>query len=1504
MEYIFPHEDGFSESMEKAHENIDPELKRKEEILSKLDLNSTDAWKEKAPLQPYQTDTYYFELPFEPLSIDGIDIYCNSEPRSIKQNSWDIQGMRLYAIEGELTADNYSLNSKVFNNDHYYVKLNGELILSMQEQNGNGGQILNWTVDSVYDFSTDRNADIPMLVSEGTPYETEYGKTIFRIDLADVYGGGVEKLNQPYGSKENLENADFPEVAAMDIHYKDVFGDTLVATLPVIQSIKWTIFEYYYEAYLSEDNKEASGNMVSVTDSFIFASLAQQGETVAFSCDLPDMESVSRVIFYSGSEASKKLGFSVASEENISFAGVSVYPGDSMVMEVKTNNAAGPLYSFTEDPLYYRAASIYTGENLLQDSKYDITLRKYEKGARLTPVNNLAETYLFELKADTIALATAPEDIKITIKYKTINGSSRESEPISVREAAKNYYGFWPANTEEYAYKSLMYTDGLKFIVELRDVDFFSGVTISSWRSENVDGSAETTNSDWQLKSIGVSRVDSVLPRTCSWRDTNFSTYASDRIYSRDVFSTEIFFLEESVLVQPGDVKEIDFSSSSVVDKEQINWNESKYSMTFEESCSDMGFRDKRETYDVEVKVAGDVVALDGNGDAGSKNQFYFQLEFQNGSSGYVLANQQLASDGFRTGYTESFTVNTNRDYGELVSVRIIPEDVSESSDIYDKLNIESINVRRSSDGSVCRQWIITDVGWVGIDYRDEGSSTSISGQKGRTEGEISRVYPVTYKSYCVNLQFNINTGSYESESGDDRANTNKFHGTMQAELWYTSSSGETKKMTFDVIEKMYQYANKEPVYIADSTGTLLSAVTADYMFRPNHTDRFILSVDDIVRINRLVLKVTSTDGGIWRIGNIAVQRILSEGILQISSRDEYIRTNEMEELCSNTTEDGQMITLALSSGVTQTQDIYFPENNEIKVDEEGLSWVSTVTREPESKNDELNIYVFPSATTRDEFELDVAAQYTDAYGRRWQTFAEGMQRTVIDNQLVYHVQGIGASNMSTLNNLTIQAYTLGPGGGILDAYIDHAIVQQVRSGVVLNSYYIPFKGVNVESSYTSEPVGNYYGSVSRSEQVVSLALGPNTEAANLLTENRDIAVTLHYTSSNESGAREYRSRNVFLTDNGQTSIKAGDILEFTFNESYIRDVTGITISAVGGIAADIEMASVGVYSTTSASVVQNASRKLEKWYSFGNGVLLENGSASLLPTEETVHPVELQFVVAEADSTIESGTNTPIAMTLVYEDIYGVTRQLYVSDIRNHVVSSGVPFETGSTTTVRMMIRNADSLRWISLEPYDEDPNSRAMLKLQSISALLGEGDYMQKTNRVMKENVILEEGAEDPYRISLANILVEYSARAINPETGEYDRQPRMVKSSLATEKLVTKSGGGAILENIDVVNSSEGFSVSAALLGSDEGLSEMDHLVSVSDDEVIFTAPVNAGATSQKYRITVSANETSDIYASVEVEVLPQNGGSPDVEESEQDLDADEESDNEDDPVDEVE
>ena len=63
----------------------------------------------------------------------------------------------------------------------------------------------------------------------------------------------------------------------------------------------------------------------------------------------------------------------------------------------------------------------------------------------------------------------------------------------------------------------------------------------------------------------------------------------------------------------------------------------------------------------------------------------------------------------------------------------------------------------------------------------------------------------------------------------------------------------------------------------------------------------------------------------------------------------------------------------------------------------------------------------------------------------------------------IYAVNGLTATGMSSLNLVYVKAQS----ADVVDAYIDHMIVQQVRSGVVINTFYLDCGHRNAEMEFT-----------------------------------------------------------------------------------------------------------------------------------------------------------------------------------------------------------------------------------------------------------------------------------------------------------------------------------------------------------------------------------------------------------------------------------------------------
>ena len=1383
----------------------------------------------ETPFGKGQTNTYFFEPVYEVAQVTGLDIYCQGQQGEMY--AWDISGLRLYRVDQIIDV--------VTQGQGNVIRFNGSQIASLQEQKRNG-VTLSWTGNTLFQLRANQEASYK-LVFETLPYSMEEDHNYaIRMDIADFIDAGFEQMNQPYNEQKPLRDTNFGEYLAIQIEYTDIFGDSRLVTQPVMTSaIEWLL-----EHGISDESK--------------IAGFAQQGETIVFGCMMQDMKSITGILLLSGTEADAVLNGVTKGTETASITGISVYREEDV--EAFTSDfydvASAPEYSFSGSPLFYHAAGMLEGEAIAENSSLYLSMHAYENGAYLAPVA-VKEQYMIDLIAYSSEIVQVPDDVLVELRYMDMNGEERVTQAYSVREEANEFYGYWPSSNGDFAYEGQVNGEnGVHFVVDLPAVDHFTGLTISV-----PEGSC-----DWQIAGFRVVRVEYVSKRYCIWEYMSGNGNESNRCYFRNVEGYTVFSMDEVTLIQPGNACDFDFISQSVQKEDNFDWSTYRYAMTYDQCSSNLGLTKIRENYTVEVQVqSGQTSLLDGYGDNGSKNRFYFMLEFENGVSAYVLANQQLSADGFRSGYTESFVISTNYDYGELLAVHIIPDDISEDSDPYDKLNIAQIRVRRNDSGSISKEWVFDNVGWIGIDYRDEGASSSIVGQQGRKEAEVARTYPVSYGTYALNLEFRLGIGSYTASGSGG-----PFYGTMEGTLEYYNKDGDRKQITFDVIRAMYEYANKAPNYSNDGTngsgGTPLAVPDNNFMFRENHTDRFVISVSDVAQVSKLTLNMKSLNGGSLEITNVTVALVLESGQLQINEQDEYLRTGTTEYLCEDTVDKIPAFELFLPTDRTIIQEIYMSEHDPIKLDTKNSTWISAVSRVPNSQSDSLNIFVYPAEDADGYFEMDVRAQFTNTNGIVLETGATNIQQTKdAEGRTVYSVFGLTATSMSTLNKVFVKAESY----DVVDAYIDYVVVQQVRAGVVVNTFYLDCEHRNADREFYAL-AGNTQATNNR-EQKVYLSFGKDTLAANLVAENRDVAVALRYKTVS-GGDEVFTSKYIYITDQQYKAIQAGDIIELTFNESYVHTITGIMVATTGNIQAQVELVCVDNYNVNPST----GAKKLMNHFSASTDVVVNNQTQSIDVSEKSsVEILDIQFVTAPADTYLESGTTDPIVMVINYTDTKGVQREVVLTDIRDYVVSEGEAFSTGSTTQIRLLLKDVVSIQSLQLMPYNSDPNSTAVWKPSQIVVSLGAEASLQKVNRTI--DIPIQEdkelNLEEPItgsmvggrKVNLANIIVTADIKATD-ESGKYGNSYR-INSAVNNSMALNVVSGANVQVYVTVSNSTEGYIVIAEQA---DGLKDISSLIKDIDGGFVLPMPENTSGQDQVYRITVQSVENEQLTVVLEVTV----------------------------------
>lgn len=1176
-QYILPNGGDYQQSCLQAYKAGTVLAKRISTVKSMSGDNAADIIPESGkfgtPLSPYSMDTYLF-TPSSPIqSVEEIQAFCASDTAN-GNLQWSCQSMRVYQV-----TSLYGLEMYGFYSDSCFVSFAGNLLAEADYN-----QTFSSRTDDILRFSSDSGSAEKLVTSfgdAGTAYDSNTGGSyFFEIAFEDTYGAGIEALDNNSGDSAvhtSLKNMGICEAMAMTVYYTDRFGNQRRAVLPVITSAT---------AWAVEQGLTGDENLIGI---------AQQGESVGFTGYLPDCKTIDSYSLDYGNAASVQAsGIQQDVSSSRSYARMSqLNKSDDILLRHVAIYDAGktPITCSADGNTLLSQADgepiRYYGQGEEKMSVGGNTFHKlldYKQGALSA---DRSDQYLVQIQTDTVSLATSTADMTLKLAYSTAAGTAMETSSYDLRQYVKNYVGYWVGKGSDIAYLSGISAGGtLQFTISLSDVDHFTG---ASFTMTSLTGG-------WQMKSISVSKLSSLGRRMVSWDPLTVGSLSTDRtIYRNTTIEKNMLYSETPLLLSGGETKNIEVSSSGTGSTsnttQEVNWSDMRFSMSYEQTMQNLGFTKSRYNYLVTVSVADDGVQTSENGDSGSKNMFYFQLVFQNGCSSYVLANQQLSSDGFRSGYDESFTISTNQYFGDVVSINVIPDDFSGDDSAFDKLKVDSISVQQTSDGALNKQWLAGDVGWISINYQGESGNTSVRAQAGRSEAELAKSYLITSSSYVVNLLFSLTTSA-------DKANETsepQFTGLVWATLTYYTNTGERRTFTFDVVKAMYEYDEKTVQYSADgSSGGAIS--DSAYMFRKGKTDRFIVSLADAKELVSMRLDATSQASTKWKIASLSAQLITSSGALRINSANEYERSSDTKVLTKQTSEKEPAYSAVCDVGVRTPIAIDFQSGNTIDVNDiDGSNnWSVSVSREPTTSNDVFNLFVFPSAggVPTSSYDLKASVNYTDIYAGANEA-ASGVMNRSADGSMFYAI-GISAKGaakstdqesgaVSVIQKLVLQAYTHASAstsgdrsleseiGTILNARtntafsdsanMDYAVVQQVRSGVIVGTYYFNFNGNSCTFGAEAEPSA---GTITAGKQVLDIELGQNVQTTQLVPETHDIAVAIRYTLENDPTNTVYSSPYIYLTDQGHTSVSSGNTLSLTFNQFFVKNIVGVQMISGG----------------------------------------------------------------------------------------------------------------------------------------------------------------------------------------------------------------------------------------------------------------------------------------------------------------------------------------------------
>lgn len=1486
-------------------------------------LNYKESDSSEKALDAWTVQDFIFQTDTEISKVEKVELYLST-------GKWSVQGASVYKVKRYKGYEEYGLIS-----GQTFLDFEGDMIADFKKKSSGTITLkpVSGMPDSVIGMAAADGSSSYFTIEqykEGQnkkKYATEDALYTIRMDFADQKGAGIDAFINEKKTLLKEDNGIVEDITA-EIQYVDKHGWNRKVTLPVILSS-------FATARLQAQNSA-------------LLSFAGRGDTIAFPGWYPELDSVSADIsLYVGDAARKRLndvGLSVKSatsemtkslnalsSDDIALSGMSFYKGGCMAYVPGGTDSSGKkleganlawTFGNTGPTLYYTTSE--SGGRLIKAGGSDkIKLSAYKSGAPVVAATESeASKFLVTLQTDNLKTAATADDVTIRLHYTTTSGVRGQTSVYKVRDKAEDFLGPWPKRDgSDYIYANGMKAGGsISFLIEVPNLKEFTRADISLLGED-----------EWQMTNLIISYVESYDARRAYLAGSEAED--SDYIVTRNMVSADIFTLsgssstvydsdgtrisssgesldEDEVeaesdhgfvqLFTAGQTLSIFFTTQDVDDVSVLDYSSVRYSLTLEQAKQDWGLAKKRKTYDVSVVVASDDSTDNGNGDAGSSNHFYFQLIFKNGKSGYVLANQQISSDAFRSGQTEVFTIATNRNYGELTGVRIIPEESSSDSEPFDKLNIDSISVAEQTQGGAYMLYVVDQVGWIDIDYHDEMESAF--GQEASMESQIATTYKVTHRERSVNLLCEFTTLPWTSDY-------KQFQGSVVAEVVYEDTNGvvhENDPVSFDVVSRIASYMGKtaktienptNPDSIAQYADSMKTISDPSWMFRPNHTDRFTLPpLPDFKSIKSIRFVGMTRNGypATWNLGSITVSQIQEAGSIQLSNNEEYIRDAKLQRLAVSTNEE--VVSTQMDIGVpADTGKIGFTDNEIVWSSDE---WVTPVSRIPDNEEDTVNIYLYPDASIKNIVGIDVkvAMAYSTSYSTYRQLSVSNLKTSGSGTEnAVYYAKGISAADFTGAREMAVQCTNS-------RMYFDHAIVQHMRENVVVATYEYEFLGSSAILGLSASPRGqNVYTDDTEETVAVSFEAGTDTQA--LFSVERDVAVAFYYKSSLDTSNTEYCSPYVYLTDQGYSTIEEGLFAELSYKVPYVREITGYSIVAYGGLTGNIDAAAAVCYEVTDTTQdaetgrVTTSGRTKRCYASFGKSLSLTSHETKYKRTsekqygEDSVTPVSLTFRTAEASEKGKSGTDAKVQMIFHYRTDKDTEETKIFADITPYIQETAdsqataenqgtvnsrkhvKKFETGKEATVKfflpemnknLSLLSVDILPYnsteVTVEPESEETEEQSITEGTdwTISGVTGDLGFGEKTiERTVSQTF---QGLKGGGSLRLINIsMVTY----VNKNNGATETVDDQMYQIVAKPK--DKIKGSVLLEE-----TTAGISVKAYSMIGNAGEDVTGEVITSSKLDFTFTAPENQTGDVVIYKIEVSPVDAPDIMDVIYVTV----------------------------------
>lgn len=913
------------------------------------------------------------------------------------------------------------------------------------------------------------------------------------------------------------------------------------------------------------------------------------------------------------------------------------------------------------------------------------------------PCINYSNTYLFVIQPSAVAGTNTSSDLEITVSYLD-NRGLKQNTTYQLDGKLEEFYG-----KRNYVLKGTYLPQNMhreiQFLMNLNDVRTFQSVTITM----------KNINETFQFDTVSIYKVKDVDNQVYSFfkikqfaqlSSTNIGPETFDLVYldrytdRGDLMAkvTKTTYLANSSTSKT--LNFIDYSTGEPMDQAPSSnqgLTSIKNQMAYDEINQDLKLALARSTYEIQVNVSP--VA-----DAGSGNYFFFQLVFENGTSGVVLANDQIAGDAFRPGETSSFSIMTNQYYGAPKGIRIYTHSSNtEDTTSFDKLKIDSINIIRQSGIGLSTSWVIENIGWIDINYTEEdisGLTTQMNSESsgGANFTSVCREYYVTKNAAAMDFMVEFEV-CRDTEIGDPN---------LTALVSYRQTTGANSTISLNVNE-----------LVDDFNGVPWAA------YLPGQMSRFYMSLNDVASISQIRFQTDRTEK--FRLKNLKIYRVSNAGDVYLDAFGRYNREGDLTPITYGAMDTPISVDIAnagiINLATNQNMNVTF------QTDSDGTTSFTSGATPQTNVSETLNIYVFPGTNTTFRAKLMGALRYTGTYSSGYMQKSLTFEPSnMIDGVMV--LRDVKINNLGSITSLTLSS------DDNRNPSVSHVIIERVNNKRKEKTYFIDFADY-----YLISPVQAYADSeegLDEMKQTVTITTRQLDPIR--LSKTNDIGVALRYRSSID-GSVEYLSDYVYLSEQAKNSLSMGEPVTATLYEHNVGEIIGVSIIATG----NVNLATDTVY-------VCNYNQHDELLYATGisDPLTINSQTGNINHAEyynttqqnpSTVMPVIFTLKTAEDTALVPvTGTHSNVYGTLVCKDPNDGNRTVEISlgNIRDYFSRSNQDyvdvFQAGRTDTFTAYLYNTGEPLALKLT-MDSDDNDPWTLAEVAVRRKLPDGTYKARS-------------------------------------------------------------------------------------------------------------------------------------------------------------------------------